>query len=144
MSHLSAMFGLVEICADIIDSFPAETGAFKGAWLEYCRFFNAAEDVQRERYGESFGGKLQLQQGHARLTAYAASVMGDEGLARRAWSEFFDSDGYGVDMPWESEVVGPPDVLADAVDEAAWVSTNLSSMYGLAAMQNLAWVGDYL
>lgn len=142
VSHLNAMFGLAEICAEVIGAFPSETAGFKRAWLEYCRYFNASEDEQRARFGQGFG-KLQLRQGHSRLTAYAARVLGDAGLARRAWGEFYLADGYGPDLPWRSEVVEAPQVLG-TVDEAKWASTNITALYGLAAIQNLAYAGEHL
>ncbi|GME23759.1 secreted protein [Neofusicoccum parvum] len=78
VSHLSAMFGLFEICAELLDLLQTDVPAgFKDAWLEYCRYFNATSEEQTKRFGVSFG-KLQLQQGHSRLTAYGSRAMDTE------------------------------------------------------------------
>lgn len=137
VSHLSAMFGLFEVCAELVDSFPADaTLEFERAWLEYCHYYNASEKEQSARFGIAFAN-LQLRQGHSRLTAYAAWRRKDEGVARRAWHEFYTGDGYGSELPWKSDLVSGAHGL-EPVEEAAWVSTNISSLYGLAALQNLA------
>ncbi|KAI9041364.1 uncharacterized protein KD926_006940 [Aspergillus affinis] len=143
VSHLSAMFGLFEICAEIIDSFGDTLPLrFRSAWVDYCRFFNASADDQRAKYDVDFGS-LILRQGHSRLTAYAARTLHEAGLARRAWEEFYTGDGYASNAPWRSELVYGSRVPVP-VHEAAWVSTNISALYGLAAIQNLALVGDHL
>ncbi|KAL1857577.1 hypothetical protein VTK73DRAFT_8031 [Phialemonium thermophilum] len=138
--HLSAVFGLVEICAELISCLADELPpGFEAAWLEYCRYFNAPADEQRQRYGVDFG-RLQLRQGHSRLTAYVAARLGDEALARRAWDEFHTTDGYNAEsVPWKTQRVETHDAIAPA-EEAPWVSTNLTAMYGLAAMQNHAFL----
>lgn len=155
VKHLSAMFGLVEICAELIETLGSPRGdqgdsdiiprAFEDAWLDYCRHFNAPAAEQAARYGAEFGF-LKLHQGHSRLTAYAAARRGDDGLAARAWSEFADdADGFDPRAEW---VVRPvprtAGLLGSEVDEAPWVSTNIAALYGLAAIQNLAWIGDVL
>ncbi|OJD32226.1 uncharacterized protein BKCO1_4000035 [Diplodia corticola] len=137
VSHLSAMFGLFEICADIIDSLGDDTPpGFKEAWLDYCRHFNSPAAEQTERFGVDFGN-LQLKQGHSRLTAYASRELDEPSLASRAWNELLLSDGYRVDAPWVTQKVG-----GHGVDEAPWISTNITSLYGLAAIQNLAILRD--
>lgn len=139
VSHLSAVFGLVEICAEVIDL--VEVDGFKSAWLDYCRYFNATKTQQAARYGSNFG-TLLLFQGHARLDAYAAVQTGDDTLAARAWSKFYNSDGYvETATSWKTTALTGPDVLVPG-GEAAWVSTNSTAQYGLAAIQNLALVGD--
>ncbi|KAK0658446.1 Uncharacterized protein DIS24_g4767 [Lasiodiplodia hormozganensis] len=141
VSHLSAMFGLFEICADILDSLAADTPpGFKEAWLSYCRYFNAPADEQIERFGVSFGN-LQLKQGHSRLTAYVSRELDDPSLASRAWNELLYSDGYRANAPWTTQNIGG-DGPTSSVDEAPWISTNITSLYGLAAIQNLAILGE--
>jgi hypothetical protein len=136
VSHLSAMFGLVEVCAEVIDL--VDRPAFESAWLQYCRLYNATAAEQTAECGASFGN-LILRQGHARLTAYAAARLGRDDLATRAWKEFYTGDGYGPALPWTStrvtSTLGP-------TEAATWVSTNTTALYGLAAIQNLALVGD--
>lgn len=140
VSHLSAMFGLFEICADILDSLATDTPpGFKEAWLSYCRYFNAPADEQIERFGVSFGN-LQLKQGHSRLTAYVSRELDDPSLASRAWNELLSSDGYRTDAPWTIRRIDS-DGPTNSVEEAPWISTNITSLYGLAAIQNLAIIG---
>ncbi len=134
------MFGLVEICAELSaclgDELPRD---FWQVWLDYCQYFNASEQEQLARFGASFGKKI-LRQGHSRLTAYAGARLADGALRRRAWREFYTGDGYPPSMPWQAERLDGSRVMIP-VDEAPWVSTNLAALYGLAAMQNLAWGG---
>ncbi|KAI0396430.1 hypothetical protein F5Y17DRAFT_455931 [Xylariaceae sp. FL0594] len=143
VSHLSASFGLPEIIAQITqylgDDLPE---AFDQAWLDYCVYYGASAAEQTARYGEAFG-KLNLRQGHSRLTAYAAKRLGNSTLAKRAWNEFLNTDGLAPSLPWSSVALNGSEVLMP-VDEADWISTNDVALYGLAAIENLAQVGDVL
>ncbi|EFX05870.1 hypothetical protein CMQ_3939 [Grosmannia clavigera kw1407] len=160
VSHLSAMFGLVELCAELayltdetdsvdqpVDpsepsepSEPAEQRSFYQAWLDYCRFYNAPADEQLDRYGSTFPN-LQLRQGHSRLTAYAAARFASPDLAARARREFATGDGYDQTTPWTVRPVDACENFTPAY-EAPWVSTNITALYGLAAIQNMAWLAD--
>ncbi|KUL40345.1 Tat pathway signal sequence domain protein [Actinoplanes awajinensis subsp. mycoplanecinus] len=140
VSHLSAMFGQVEICAELIGL--VDVPGFEQAWLQYCRLFNATKAEQAAETGADFGN-LILKQGHSRLTAYAAVRLGDAALAARAWKEFTGTDGYTDASPWRTTHLEGPEVL-NPVDEASWVDTNTTALYGLAAIQNLALIGDQL
>ncbi|CAD0107860.1 unnamed protein product [Aureobasidium uvarum] len=143
VSHLTAVFGLVEVIAELTthfgDALPAD---FEQAWLDYCYYFGAKQAEQKARDGEAFG-KLNLYQGHSRLTAYAANKLHNATLAARAWNEFHNTDGFKADAPWRTERIEGSKVLSP-VDEAAWVSTNDVGQYGLAAIKNLALIGEYL
>ncbi|GAA1362423.1 exo-rhamnogalacturonan lyase family protein [Streptomyces beijiangensis] len=138
VSHLSAVFGLNELCAELIDII--DMPAFKSAYLDYCRYFNATKTEQAARYGTNFGSLL-LFQGHSRLDAYAAVQTGDAKLAARAWEKFYKSDGYMESSPWATEKLSGPVTLVPG-SEANWVYTNDTSLYGLAAIENLALLGD--
>jgi hypothetical protein len=138
VSHLSAMFGQVEICAEVIDL--VDLPAFEAAWLQYCRLFNATREEQTAECGAYFGN-LILRQGHARLTAYAAVRLDNTDLATRAWHEFYTGDGYGPDLPWTSTKVT---TTLNPTEAATWVSTNTTALYGLAAIQNLALIGGHI
>lgn len=148
VSHLSAMFGLVETCAEIGDLEFAEENnrdllkEFQSAWLDYCFYFNGTSSSQISRYGISFP-KLILRQGHSRLTAYAARILKDPDLACRAWNEFYEGDGYARSLPWRTESVSGGKVPLP-LKEASWVSTNITALYGLAAIQGLAFGAEYL
>ncbi len=140
-SHLSAVFGLVEMVADV--SALIEVPGFEKAWLQYCRLYNAPAEQQRaELGGQLHGGGNALLVGHSRLSAYAAARSGDKELARRAWAEFFRDKRYGPEQV-RTRRVSPPNVLY-AVDEAPWISTNDAAQWSLAAIQNLALIGDQL
>ncbi|HTO02630.1 MAG TPA: Tat pathway signal sequence domain protein, partial [Opitutus sp.] len=140
VSHLSAVFGLVEVCAELVQLL--DVPEFRDAWLEYCYYYNAPADEQEKRFGRPLGG-LNLQQGHSRLTAFAAEVKQDEALARRAWQEFYRGAGGVRRGAIEVRRVSGPAVLRP-VDEAAGVSTNATAQWGLAAIQCLALAGDAL
>ncbi|MFJ1734078.1 Tat pathway signal sequence domain protein [Streptomyces sp. NPDC088254] len=138
VSHLSAVFGLNELCAELIHL--VDMPKFDEAYYDYCRYFNATKAEQAARYGTDFGSLL-LFQGHSRLDAYAAVRTGDKKLAARAWDKFYNSDGYKESAPWRTEPLSGPATLVPG-SEAAWVSTNDTALYGLAAIENLALLGD--
>ena len=138
VSHLSAMFGQVEICAELLDL--VELPAFEKAWLQYCRLFNATREEQTAECGAYFGN-LILRQGHSRLTAYAAVRLNRDDLAARAWKEFYTGDGYAPTLPWTAQ---PVTKTLNPTEAATWVSTNTTALYGLAAIQTLALVGDQI
>ena len=88
-----------------------------------------------------------LKAAHSRLTAYTAYHSGDKQLAKRAWKEFDAKQEFagktGISSRLQTAHVAGPDVL-NPIDEAPWISTNDASQWGLAAIQNLALVGDAL
>lgn len=144
VSHLSAVFGLVEVCSELImliDRFGLDVPGFTDAWLQYCRLFLADPEVQRAEVGQALTG-ISLVQGHSRLTAYAARRLGDPDLARRGWDAFGRSERM-ADGGFSAETVTGPQVITP-VDEAPGVSTNGTAQYGLAAIQHLALIGDQL
>lgn len=111
--------------------------SFEDAWLQYCELFNADPERQREVLGESLGG-LNLQQGHARLTAYAAHRNRDAKLAERAWREFAAGEaGFPATLQFTTREVAPLEALHRIV-EAPWLSTNSAAQWGLAAIRCLA------
>jgi hypothetical protein len=148
VAHLSAMFGLVETCAELLDlelRDPSEQpmlNEFRSKWLDYSMYYNASNEAQISRYGVAFP-KLILRQGHSRLTGYVARERGEKDLARRAWKEFHEGDGYAPSLPWHSVHISGSEVPV-AIDEASWVSTNITALYGLAAIQNLAFIPQHL
>jgi hypothetical protein len=136
VSHLSAAFGLPEVCAELIELL--DVPEFERAWLLYCELYNGSDELQKAALGESFG-RINLEQGHARLTAFAAHRKKDAALAERAWKEFTDGrNGYGPRQQFTSNRIGAPAVL-NPVDEAPGVSTNATAQWGLAAIECLAY-----
>jgi hypothetical protein len=145
VSHLSAVFGLVEVCSELIAL--QEVPEFKDAWLTYCRLYLATPQEQESAVGQRLSG-ISLIQAHSRLAAYAAAHTGDETLAALAWRAFHRDIGDQLNTNplqhqsvWQTRRVTGPQVLAP-VDEASFVSTNDAAQYGLAAIQNLALLGD--
>lgn len=144
VSHLAAVFGLPEVVSELIeyagDELPKE---FKEAWLEYCYYFEATPAEQAARYGKDFG-KLNLYQGHSRLTAYAANQQKNETMANIAWDKFFNSDGFKApNATFQTTPIPDHEGLIPG-KEAPWVSTNDVAQYGLAVIQNLALARDAL
>lgn len=141
ISHLNAVFGLVEICAELNQLL--DVPEFKKVWLDYCELYNAGPEAQKARLGEA-ARNIGLPQGHSRLTAYAAKQKGDAALAARAWREFSRNWRGQQDVltPLPVQTVRGPAVLRP-VDEARGVSTNDTAQWGLAAIQCLALVGEH-
>ncbi|HYO09292.1 MAG TPA: twin-arginine translocation signal domain-containing protein [Tepidisphaeraceae bacterium] len=144
VSHLSAVFGLPEVCAELIQNFGAEAPEFEKAWLQYCVLYNAPPEEQEKALGRRLGG-LNLVSAHSRLTAYAAWKTKDPALARRAWQEFSADDRRWAPQRYAMKTtrVEGPAVLND-VDEAPWISTNDASQWSLSAIANLSMIPDAL
>ncbi|MDO6412877.1 Tat pathway signal sequence domain protein [Sphingomonas sp. BIUV-7] len=133
LQHLTSVFGAVEINAELIQLI--DMPAYRAAWLDYCRWFNAPKAEYIARFGEPFGAR-NLREGYSRLTAYAARASGDTRLADRAAVEFFSGDqGLGT---WTTD---PRHEVAGVVEWPS-VSTNAAAQWGLAAIQMLALVPD--
>ena len=142
--HLSAVFGLVELCTELIQQF--DVPAFKAAWLQYCKYYGEDRAVRAREIGVDAPAG-QLPNGHSRLTAYAAVQLDDAALVDRAWAEFFTKDDEQTsDRRYTTtirRVPAGPDSL-NPVDETPWMSTNDAAQWSLAAIQNLALIGDTL
>jgi hypothetical protein len=134
VSHLSAVFGLPEICSELIRTVPQP--AFRDAWLRYCRLYNATEEQQKAELGQDLG-KLNLGQGHARLLAYAAVQWQDKAMLSRAWAQFYEGRAGLKERDLVSQRVKPPLVLTE-VEEAPSLSTNAVAQWGLGALGMLA------
>ena len=140
VSHLSAAFGLPEICAELIEAL--QVPEFERAWLQYCRLYNAPPDEQKAALGEELKG-TNLQQGHARLTAFAAYKQKDAKLAARAWNEYTDGRaGYGSRQEFVAKRIEAPAVL-NPVDEGPGISTNSSAQWGLSGIVCLAYTRSF-
>ncbi len=141
VSHLSAVFGLVEICSELINLVP--DSSFEKAWMQYCRLFLASPEEQAAEVGQPLAG-IYLTQAHSRLTAYAAARLGSPDLAELAWESFAQGgENLNHAEAFTLKRILPPQVL-QAVDEAPTVSTNDTAQFGLAVIQNLALIGGAL
>jgi hypothetical protein len=126
VSHLNAVFGVVEIMAEVLPL--VDVPHYRAAWLDYCAWYNAPAKEWEQRFGEPPRGH-SLRQAHSRLTAYAAHARRDPVLAKRAWAEF-----RGGDLP--DDLVARE--LGEGNVEIPGLSTNSAAQWGLAAIQNLA------
>jgi len=138
VSHLSAVFGLPEMCAELLDLIPMP--AFEKAWLQYCRLYNAPDKEQQAELGQKLRG-TSLRMGHSRLTAYAAVRLGDKALLQRAWSEFSTNEGSRgekVDFAKVNYIATKGPFSLNPVTHIEGLSTNDSSQWGLAAIQVMA------
>ncbi|KAH9830546.1 hypothetical protein Tdes44962_MAKER09028 [Teratosphaeria destructans] len=144
VSHLSAVFGLMEVIDEVSYHYGSDLPeGFEAAFLDYCYYYFATPAQQKARYGGTWSARSLLQ-GTSRLLAYAASRTGNVTLARKAWAEFFSAGDNGFNestATWARARVQGSGVLR-AVEEAQWLSTNNAANYGLAAIVNLALVGD--
>jgi hypothetical protein len=135
-SHLSIMFGLPEVVAELIQLI--DIPEFKKAWLRYCDLWNAPREVLDKELGPQFKAP-GFPSAHSRITAYAAVMKKDQRLATRAASEFLDNQWKGWKPTLQTQRIEGPSVL-NPVDEAKWVSTNQSAQWGLGAIQASALV----
>ncbi|MFG1819954.1 Tat pathway signal sequence domain protein [Kribbella sp. NPDC049174] len=145
VSHLSSLFGLPEICSELID-LDLDVPGFEKAWLDYCRLYLLSPEEQAAEVGQALQG-ISLVQAHSRLAAYAAARTGDAELARLAWRKFFLDEGDQVNRnPLQREAEWKTTSIDGAlmpVDEAAFVSTNSAAQYALAAIQNLSLIPEH-
>ncbi|WP_329116963.1 exo-rhamnogalacturonan lyase family protein [Streptomyces sp. NBC_01465] len=140
VSHLSAVFGLVETNSEIITLIGEEEKEFAQAWLNYAQYYNATSAEKIQLTGSTW--KSALPAAHSRITAYAAHRKNDATLAKRAWNEFFTgSDTYFPSNDWTPARIKAPNVLR-TTEEIPWISTNSSAQWALAAIQNLALIGE--
>ncbi|MGZ0153131.1 exo-rhamnogalacturonan lyase family protein [Kribbella sp. WER1] len=133
ISHLSSLFGLPELCSELID-LDLDVPGFEKAWLDYCRLYLLSPEEQAAELGQPLQG-ISQELAHSRLAAYAAARTGDPELARLAWRTFL------VDKAeWKTTRV---DGCLMPVDEAAFISTNGAAQYALAAIQNLSLIPEH-
>ncbi|MBL4826764.1 MAG: Tat pathway signal sequence domain protein [Spongiibacteraceae bacterium] len=131
VSHLSAVFGLFEICHELIQLI--DVPSFKQAWLQYCELYNASPAEQRAALGRPLDG-ISLAFAHSRLSAYAAKYQANDKLAERAWREF---NTLPQAPKIKTQTISGPHTL-NPIDEAPWLSTNVAAQWALAAIQNMA------
>lgn len=136
VSHLNAVFGLVEICQELLDNLPDKE--FEKAWLQYCVLYNATAE-ERLRVLGTGDGKFNLRSSHARLTAYASAKLADGQLAERAWKEFFEDR----QQPGTEAITLSQESHWTPVEEWAGISTNWAAQWSLNAIQCLHYVGKY-
>lgn len=136
-SHLSAVFGLTEIAIELYGLVGMKS--FNKAWLQYCELYNAGVEEQERVLGNKLG-LLNLEQGHSRLTAFAAKEYKNPELTKRAWEEFYKGEG-GIKKHGKAKTITGPMVLRPTL-EAPEVSTNATAQWGLAAIHCFALIGE--
>ena len=141
-SHLSIMFGLVEICSELVDLVDDDWApGFRDAWLQYCRLYLGTPEEQVAELGQVHDGS-PFEQAHSRILAYAANRLGRDDLADRAWQAFFaGGERMRGEVRWQR--IEPPEVVAP-VDDAPTLWTNDAAQGSLATMQCLALIGHRL
>jgi hypothetical protein len=142
MSVLNGVFGVFEMHAELLELI--NEPKYRECWLDYCAFFNAPVDEFKAKTGANGSGR-GLRTAHSRYTAYAAVQRKDAALAKRAWKEFWEADDEGYDGYAREKVtrIAGPDVLKP-VNEMNTVRTNGVAQWSLAAIENLALIGDAL
>jgi hypothetical protein len=137
--HLTAVFGLPEICAELARTYNNDVPRFADTWANYGILYNAPEAERTKALGVRLKSR-GLTDAHSRCTAFAAWHRGDPLLAERAWHEWTGTQSMQQRKAALSvRHLAGPDVLAP-IDEAQ-MSTNSVSTVSLAAIQNLALAG---
>lgn len=140
LSHLSACFGLPEICAETILTYGDVAPKFAEVWLDYAALYNAGPEAQKAVLNTTFRD-ASLRDHHSRCTAYAAWTRKDKALAQRAWGELLGDGNLERRKRWQTVTkVDGPDVL-NPIEERR-LGTNGAAQNGLAVMQCLALIGD--
>jgi hypothetical protein len=152
VEHLSVVFGGFEVNAELLQLI--DVPEYAKTWIQYCQLYNAPPDEQKAALGEALGeggapgrgrGKLNLGQGHSRLTAYAAYKLNDPKLAARAWQEFLGGAA-GLKLmpePFQTVRIDGPLVLKPT-NEVPGLSTNAVNQWALPAIQVMALAGDHV
>ncbi|EIM83855.1 uncharacterized protein STEHIDRAFT_62271 [Stereum hirsutum FP-91666 SS1] len=131
--HLAYIFGGGEFFIELVETI-TEVPAFDSAWIDFCKYYNASDDVQIARYGK----KLSIRtypQWYAKLTAYAGERLNDDTLKQQAWTILNDNTT-GV-WPPASQVGGTdvPNPVTEIVDLATNDTAALSvSQYAVLAI----------
>lgn len=131
VSHLSIMFGLPEVMAEVVELI--DVPEFKEAWIQYGTLLYASDDEKLEELG-SHVKSPGFKTAHARVMSYAAVQSDNEALKTDAAKCFFSPWKEGREPILATKPVEGPAVL-NPIEEAIWVSTNVSAQWGLAAMQ---------
>jgi hypothetical protein len=139
-SNLNGVFGVVEMNSELLAL--VDVPAYRKTWLAYCRAYNAPKADLVALLGRDPGGR-GMTNTNSRMTAYAAYHERDRALALRTWREFF-----GTDFAQNAARDAPRRIGGSAtlrpLTEQPNLGTNGAAQWGLAAIQNMALVGDTL
>ena len=111
---------------------------FERAWLQYCELYNATDEQQKAALGESFGSSISSRV--TRGSRPTRRIARKTPLSRRAPGRNSPKAAAATAprQQFTSNRIEAPAVL-NPVDEAAWVSTNATAQWGLAAIECLAY-----
>ncbi|MBC7785849.1 MAG: Tat pathway signal sequence domain protein [Burkholderiales bacterium] len=141
LGGLTAMFGMPEMCVELIQTYGDQAPKFAWAYAVYGILYFGTDEERMREIGVTFRTAGSLKDVHSRVTAYAAKYRGDKALADRAWKDFFDSQNPQEKLRrfTPKRLEGP--IVLNSV-EVISMSTNSAAQWALAAMQNLALIGD--
>lgn len=139
--HLVTIMGGAEFIFELNELI--DEPGWKGAWLQFCRLYNAPEAERIAALGPKAKDRyFGFAPWHARLTAYAGNRTGDTALARRAWRELLASERPdNRSLTTQARHLGPPQILAP-LDDLPDVSTNHASQWSLNMIEVLALAKD--
>jgi hypothetical protein len=136
--HLATIMGGAEMMFELFTFLDHKD--FMKVWLEYCEYYSMPRnDPSRSEKNAKLPVNGFLI---PRLTAYAAMMKKDAGLAGRAWSEF-SGRMTGYQSMYTTENVKPPLVLNE-IDENRRISTNSVAQWGLNAIFLPAMIGGII
>ncbi|MES3020445.1 MAG: Tat pathway signal sequence domain protein [Pseudomonadota bacterium] len=138
-SNLNGVFGVVEMNSELLTL--VDVPAYRKTWLQYCRTYNAPKGEIVALFGRDPGGRAMTET-NSRMTAYAAHHERDRTLGLRTWREFFDADTL-KGARGEPRRIDGASVIRPLAEQGS-ISSNHSAQWGLAAIQNMALVGDSL
>lgn len=117
--------------------------AWRRTWLQFCAYYNAPQAMRQAALGpNAIDRYFAYPAWHARLTAWAASRLGDPKLAARAWHEVLTEGRETARLPARTRIAGPQTL--NPVEEITGVATNNVSQWSLNVIELLALVGDAL
>jgi len=137
-SHLNGVFGVFEMHAELLEL--VDVPEYRKTWTDYCQQYNAPIEETAAFLGlEKIPTARNLEEGHSRFTAFAAVERNNKALAIRAWHELLGH----INLSPEPAVIEGPEVLHKTIEDPT-ISTNGVAQWILAAIADLALIGDYL
>jgi hypothetical protein len=141
--HLTAAFGLPEICAELAVTYGDQAPKFARAWAQYGELYNASPEQRQQALGVGFKITGSMPDAHSRCTAFAAWYLHDPSLGKRTWGELLGKQTIEQRKIWQkvTHLEGP--VVLRPIDEAP-LNTNGAAQWSLAAMEDLALAEDQM
>jgi hypothetical protein len=138
--HLTTMFGLPEIAAELVSLYGEKAPKFAPAWGQYGRLYGGTAEERTKEVGRTWRTPGFMDT-NAKCTGFAAKMMDDKALKDRAWRELLGERGALGREAWQTITrVNPPEVL-EPIDERQ-LGTNGAAQWSLSAIQVLHYAGD--